>query len=140
MERQLLDTLERKSSPEDENLVSAILGELKSPQTNEILLRYLNEDAYPNGGQTTTDILLQKFRNEEPSGNAGWYEIHAQACNELRANLFALARAPGPSQQRARVILMKLEEGRQEIGRPSNEPRHPAIESGIAWPQGLYVV
>jgi hypothetical protein len=31
-------------------------------------------------------------------------------------------------------LLAQIEEWRLQYGRPTGEPRHPALDSGIAWP------
>jgi hypothetical protein len=53
---------------------------------------------------------------------------------ELRRQLFGLAVAGGPQSSVAESCLVAIDELRDEHGRVDEEPRHPDIASGRAWP------
>jgi hypothetical protein len=53
---------------------------------------------------------------------------------ELRRQLFGLAVAGCPQCPEAESCLVGIEELRDEHGRVDEEPRHPDIASGRAWP------
>jgi hypothetical protein len=61
------------------------------------------------------------------------YEVTPKASNEIRAQLYARAKGVGPIADSCRRLLASVECGRREMGRPDNEPRHPAQEDGLAW-------
>jgi hypothetical protein len=52
----------------------------------------------------------------------------------LRAHLFAMLRADDKRAQLAKQCLIVIEEQRDEKGRVNDEPRHPDISTGRAWP------
>ncbi len=136
---QLLEALEGRTTPSDEGAVCAILSRIDDPRARSLLYRYLDDTTYPRGGLAVAQILLDKFvREERPDPSGGWYELHPHAENEVRLRLFEMASAAGPSKTRARALLLRLEENRQETGRPADEPRHPKQDSGFPWPFGLY--
>ncbi|HEX7954256.1 MAG TPA: hypothetical protein VF523_14400 [Burkholderiales bacterium] len=136
----LLKYLEGKTDPSDEPSVCAILSNISDPRGRLLLRRFLDETATTRGGETASRMLLDKFvREEHPDPSGGWYQIYPQAWNDFREWLFEMASASGPSQNRSRALLIRLEENRQETGRPADEPRHPKIDSGVPWPTGLYI-
>jgi len=69
--------------------------------------------------------------------NENQYEITPKASNELRAQLYARAKAAGPIADSCRRLLASLECGRRENGRPDDEPRHPNPEDGMVWTVAL---
>ncbi len=52
----------------------------------------------------------------------------------LRARLFAMLPANDGRARLAEQCLIAIEEHRDDRGRVSNEPRHPDISTGRAWP------
>ena len=123
-----------------EALVCSTLSDLKTSKEISIVFRYLDEETYPNGGQSAAHTLLTQFSRKAPSDYPGSYEVHPQANPELRRKLYDVASKPGASQKRARSILLKLDEMRAgRSGRPSEETRHPSIESEKSWPICLYI-
>ncbi len=138
--RRLLADCERLSAAEYEAIICAILGNINDSKAHSIIYRYLDEQAYPQGGQSAERALMNRFRSEipiEPDSNC--YEVHPQADQLLRNHLFKLASQYGASQKRARTLLLRLEQHRIESGRPANESRHPNLESGKSWPACLFV-
>ena len=64
----------------------------------------------------------------------GAFEEFGVPLIELRARLFAMLPANDRRARLAKQCLIAIEEHRDESGRPSDEPRHPDIASGRAWP------
>lgn len=136
----LLNALQTRTDPADEPSVCAILSNLADPRGRLLLRRFLDETATARGGETASRLLLDRFVSQEHADPAGgWYHIYPQAWNEFREWLFDMASNAGPSQNRSRALLLRLEENRRETGRPADEPRHPRIESKLSWPTGLYL-
>jgi hypothetical protein len=64
----------------------------------------------------------------------GAFEEFGLPLTELRARLFAMLPANDGRAQLAKQCLIAIEEHRDDRGRVSNEPRHPDITTGRAWP------
>jgi hypothetical protein len=65
---------------------------------------------------------------------AGAFEEFGLPLTGLRARLFAMLPANDARARLAKQCLITIEEHRDENGRVSNEPRHPDIATGRAWP------
>ena len=74
--------------------------------------------------------LLAATLGREP----GTVTLHARASNELRAQLLRMAFEDPKRQKSAFSLLGQIEIWRLEHGRPTDEPRHPDLESGHSWP------
>jgi hypothetical protein len=137
--QRLFAVLEAKTDARYEGLVAVVLREIDDPTARSLVCRYLDDQAYPQGGHTAAYVLMNQFSREtESEHGSGWREIHPQANAPLRRHLYMLASRPNPSRNRARKLLLDLEESRVERGRPVNETRHPAIETGSNWPLCMY--
>ncbi len=66
----------------------------------------------------------------EPAGASTYYRVPSTA-PELRQRLFEKARE---GSKVAADLLTSIDEWRDELGRPLDEPRHPDLASGSAWP------
>ena len=64
----------------------------------------------------------------------GAYEEFGVAVTALRKQLFLLAVSEGPQAALAAASLSKIDRLRDQFGRLDDEPRHPDISSGRAWP------
>jgi hypothetical protein len=79
--------------------------------------------------------LKSVFVESRPFGNSGsTYTLAPRSANEIRSRLFAMALSDDTRKHSAWRILEEIESWRLEYGRPSSEPRHPDIDSGIPWP------
>jgi hypothetical protein len=82
--------------------------------------------------------MLMKMFTNRVSLEAKWhYEIYPKAVNHLRKELYFRAKGDGHSAMTSRRLLADIETQRQEIGRPADELRHPAIEEGLVWTDTL---
>jgi len=77
------------------------------------------------------DVVLER-RPYGTSGNA--YTLSPLGCNAVRKRLFEMAIGDQNRKRSAFALIGRIELWRLEHGRPPDEPRHPAIESNIAWP------
>jgi len=67
-----------------------------------------------------------------PSGSA--YTLSPLGCNAVRKRLFEMVIGDPDRKQSAFALLGQIEVWRFEHGHPTDEPRHPAVESDISWP------
>jgi len=124
-------------------------GEL--PPVKRMLLakafsRFLREDDLVAGlcvlrdeGSGVPYELLQSIENafleRRPYGAEGHvYTVAPRGSNALRKRLLEMAQTDPMRKRSAFALLGQIEVWRLEHGRPTDEPRHPAIESGIYWP------
>jgi hypothetical protein len=77
------------------------------------------------------DLCLIK-RRILPDGNS--YTLEPIPAVELRRRLLEIVAAGDRRSRNAFSLLGKIDVWRLEHGKPSQEPRHPAIESGVQWP------
>ena len=83
--------------------------------------------------------LLQSIENafleRRPYGTDGHaYILAPRGSNALRKRLLEMAQTDPVRKRSAFALLGQIEVWRLEHGRPIDEPRHPAIESGAHWP------
>jgi hypothetical protein len=75
------------------------------------------------------------FLERRPYGTEGHaYTLAPRGSNALRKRLLEMAQTDPVRKRSAFALLGQIEVWRLEHGRPADEPRHPAIESGSAWP------
>jgi hypothetical protein len=67
-------------------------------------------------------------------GNNNIYNIAPSSAVEMRKKLLDMTVNDSERNEAAKHVLSYIDELRDEYGRPENEPRHPCLESGIAWP------
>jgi len=75
------------------------------------------------------------FLERHPYGAEGHsYTLAPRGSNALRKRLLEMAQTDPVRKRSAFALLGQIEVWRLEYGRPTDEPRHPAIESGAPWP------
>ena len=75
------------------------------------------------------------FLERRPYGAEGHaYTLGPRGSNALRKRLLEMAQTDPARKRSAFAILGQIEVWRLEHGRPADEPRHPAIDSGVSWP------
>lgn len=75
------------------------------------------------------------FLERRPYGGSGHaYTLEPRAANEIKSRLFAMVLNDNIRRRSAWALLGQIESWRLEYGRPSGEPRHPALDSGTPWP------
>lgn len=94
-----------------------------------------------DGSRVPYDLLHSienAFLERRPYGAEGHaYTIAPRGSNAVRKRLFEMAQADPDRKHSAFAWLGQIEVWRLEYGRPTDEPRHPAIESGAPWPLSL---
>jgi len=106
--------------------------------TDEALLAALNlidDSAHPKTPWALRKFLEQTFVERQPDeGQQGVFTLQAAAANDLRQALYGMVFNDPRRKRSAYSLLGQIEEWRLEYGRPMDEPRHPAINSGLPWP------
>ena len=75
------------------------------------------------------------FLERRPYGTeSNVYTVAPRGSNALRKRLLEIAQTDPLRKRSAFALLGQIEVWRLEHGRPMDEPRHPAIESGVYWP------
>jgi hypothetical protein len=117
------------------HVLSNVMDSLGTPEAlaaNLSLIDDAKRSPVPRGvwGQ-----LKSAFVEQRPYGkSANVFTEHARASNELRVRLFRMATEDKRRRKSAFMLLGQIEEWRLEYGRPTDEPRHPDLASGHAWP------
>jgi hypothetical protein len=97
-------------------------------------LRVLRDD----GSGVPYEILRSienAFLERRPYGTGGnVFTIAPRGSNAIRKRLFEMVQTDPIRKRSAFALLGQIEAWRLEYGRPTDEPRHPAIESGTSWP------
>ncbi|KVP88926.1 hypothetical protein WJ95_13465 [Burkholderia ubonensis] len=120
------------------DILSRTMHRLGTPQaltTNLNLLDDARPYPIPRG---IVKQLETTFIERRPYGqNSNAFTEHARSANELRTHLFKLALEDRKRQKIAVELLGQIEIWRLEHGRPMDEPRHPDVLSGQAWPPSI---
>lgn len=84
----------------------------------------------------TLDRLLDKiFTEHKPTDeNGSSYHVIQRASNRIRERLFEMATSDERRKKTALRLLISNENRRIQLGRPREEPRHPALFSKYPWP------
>lgn len=114
------------------------------PDGDSIRLRYglaaLDAGKVGDSRCSVYSMLKEMFTLRVPLGGVGHYEIHQKSCNELRCNLYLRARGDGVAANISRRLLTDVECQRREYERPTDEPRHPAAGTAVAWTEVLAII
>ncbi|HTF24917.1 MAG TPA: hypothetical protein VK937_13540 [Candidatus Limnocylindria bacterium] len=77
------------------------------------------------------DVFLER----RPYGTGGHsFTLAPRGSNALRKRLFEMTQTDPVRKRSAFALLGQIEVWRLEDGRPTDEPRHPAVDSDISWP------
>jgi hypothetical protein len=115
-------------------LESALIELADTPVIRALVRGYTADDRPYDAGLANAlrNAALGRRQVEGWSTNA--YEEFSVSLAELRRELFGLASAEDVQSRLAEACLVEIEELRDEHGRVDDEPRHPDISSGQAWP------
>jgi len=134
-----LGACDRSGSPFADEFACAVLALFPDGETTR--LRYglvaLDTGKVVDSSSSVYSMLKEMFTFHVPLSGDGHYEVHPKACNDLRRHLYNRARGDGIVATTSRRLLASIECQRQEGGRPTDEPRHPAAEDGVAWTEVL---
>jgi hypothetical protein len=116
------------------NVLESALAQLADPEVVLSLVRGFAAARRSYGGGLA-DAVREIAVGRRPV--ADWpnaFEYFTVPLTRLRRQLFGLAVARGPQSSVAESCLIAIDELRDEHGRVDEEPRHPDIASGRAWP------
>lgn len=98
-------------------------------------LELIHDDSTPSIPPVLIRNLEAVFVERRPYGSSeNTYTLEPQSANDIRNRLFEMAVSDESRKHSAWSILAQIESWRIEYGRPTTEPRHPNIDSGIPWP------
>ena len=120
--------------PQARVLLAEVISKLG---TSEALVAGLNliQDRFNQPiPQELVSGLENAFLGKQPYGSGHSYSIEPRSSDEIRRRLFTMSSEDDSRKRSARLLLGQIESWRLEYGRPSNEPRHPNIGSGLPWP------
>jgi hypothetical protein len=97
-------------------------------------LSLINDRENPSVPYELWNAIEGVFLERRPYGRTGsTYTLVPRASSEIKAKLFELALKDEHRKKSAFALLGQIEVWRLEYGRPNNEPRHPAFDSGEMW-------
>ena len=108
------------------------LGSREAAFANLALIDDEGRMPVPDGVRVQLKDMLVERRSEGEEPNV--FTLHARASNGLRARLLDMAYRDRKCRKSAVRLLGQIEAWRLEFGRPAEEPRHPDLASGCAWP------
>lgn len=136
---EVLEACSRQRDSVALELAVDLLREL--PEPDDRSLDYLQDYLDLAGrGMIRLDLhsLAGLFEHREAvEGSSSMQNVSSKACNHLRRQLFGMVTQRIPASRVAADLLLAVESIRFRYGRPVDEPRHPNLASGHAWPQAL---
>lgn len=112
--------------------------------TGDALLAGLNliDDSITSNRTDTSSVpydlwkaIETAFIEQRPYGKTGSsYTLVPRSSNAIRTRLFEMSLSDNKRKHSAFSLLGQIEVWRLEYGRPSAEPRHPAVDSSEPWP------
>ena len=115
--------------------LAAVLNAIGTPESLMAALKLIDDRVQPSippGTFAHVEAAFVERRPYEQSENT--YTHAARASNTVRATLFEMVIEDDRRKKSAFSLLGQIEEWRLEYGRPTAEPRHPAVQSGEPWP------
>jgi hypothetical protein len=115
-------------------LLATVFGQFTCEENLVEGLCVLRDDGFgvPYDLVCAFENVFLEHRPWGPSGGA--YTLAPLSCNAVRKRLFEMAIGDPLRKESAFALLGQIEAWRLEHGRPEDEPRHPAVESGAPWP------
>lgn len=115
-------------------LLAEILARVSSSDALISGLYLMDDHANPSIPYALRRGLESVFLERRPHGDMEHsYTLEPRSANEIRSRLFDML-TDDRRRQSAWALLGEIEAWRLDYGRPSHEPRHPAIDSGEVWP------
>ncbi|HET8926012.1 MAG TPA: hypothetical protein VFN26_23710 [Candidatus Acidoferrum sp.] len=91
-----------------------------------------------DGGRVPYELfrsMESEFLEHRPYGAGGnTFTLVPRESNAVRKRLFEMSQNDPLRKLSAFALLGQIEVWRLEHGRPPDEPRHPAVDSGVSWP------
>jgi len=141
IKQRILRLCDMQLQPAKRALLTKVIAKLG---TGDAILAGLNliDDSIISNHTATSSVPYDLWKAIETSvlerrpygGNESSYTLVPRSSNAIRARLFQMTLEDSRRRQSAFALLGQIEIWRLEYGRPSAEPRHPALDSGEPWP------
>ena len=117
------------------HFLSKIMSRIGTLETSFANLNLIDDARTSPIPQGVWDQLENAFIERQPYDQSTHvFTLHARASNQLRSRLLRMAQEDKIRKISAYKLLGQIEVWRLEHGRPTDEPRHPELASGQAWP------
>lgn len=121
--------------PGQRQILAYVVAELGDEETVLAGLRLIRDDVTPAIPHHLTKAVENIIMEHEPyRGMPSAYSLVPRARSAVRASLFEMVTGDPVRRRSSFSLLGLIEEWRLDHGRPPDEPRHPAINSGFSWP------
>ena len=108
------------------------VGTLKALFANLKLIDDAKSSPIPQGVmEQLENVFVQRVLEDM---NSFGFTLHAQASNEVRVDLLRMTLEDPKRRRSAFMLLGQIEAWRLDNGKPTGEPRHPDLSSGLFWP------
>ena len=115
--------------------LAAVLNAIGTPESLMAALKLIDDRVQPSIPPGTFAHVEEAFVERRPyEQSENTYTHAARASNTVRATLFEMVVEDDRRKKSAFSLLGQIEGWRLEYGRPTAEPRHPAVQSGEPWP------
>jgi hypothetical protein len=131
LRQRLIALSEKQLTPTQQRLLPALYRELDGSKTVLAGVNLLQGAMRPFGRERGFET---QFLERRAYGRSGSFVLVPRNAERARAELFQMVLNNPTRRQAALSILGQVEVWRIEHGRPTGEPRHPMIESGVQWP------
>jgi hypothetical protein len=132
---EILQRYEKMAGGKPRAILEAALIEVADAPTILAFIRSYAANKQPYDGQLSKAIEKLAIGQRPVTDWPGAFEQFSVPLVEFRKELFAMLAANDAQSAFAEACLNKIEKLRDEHGRISDEPRHPDILSGQAWPK-----
>ncbi|WKB50753.1 NACHT domain-containing protein [Eleftheria terrae] len=135
----VLETCLRQGTDVAGKLILSLVRLLPEPDTRSLdyVLDYFDLAVRGKCGGDVFSLTEFFEQRELVEGSTNIQNVSSRACNYLRVQLFQRALAGALGARAAATLLLAVEELRFHYGRPVDEPRHPNLDGGSAWPHAL---
>jgi hypothetical protein len=131
---EMLRRYEALGAGRGKDLCESALAKLADPEVILALIRGFAATGRPYGGWLAEAVREIAVGQRPIAGWSNAFEYFTVPLTDLRRQLFGLAAGGGPQSFVAENCLVAIDELRDEHGHVDEEPRHPDITSGRAWP------
>lgn len=120
--------------PQARGILAEVVSFLGTSEALIAGLKLIRDRLNPAIPQELIAGLENAFLGKQPYASGYSYTIEPKSSDEIRKLLFTMSMGDESRKRSACLLLGQIESWRLEYGRPSNEPRHPDIDSGLPWP------
>lgn len=133
--RRILAFCDAEISPTKRTLLSKLVSRLGTSEAVVAGLKLIDDAASQPVPFDLSQAIERMCLEQRPYNQAaGTFVYVPQGSTELRAALLDMAFEDDKRKRSAQGLLGQIEVWRIEYGRPTNEPRHPALDTRKSWP------